>query len=67
MSLVCGLSRHAGGDAYYRPVRWRRRIAIYYRDAVAFNMPDVTALAGAGGIESQNGTVFVQQQSAFAP
>ena len=41
-------------------------IAAYDQTIAAFNMSNVTALGGTGGISGQNGTVFVQQQGALA-
>jgi hypothetical protein len=58
---------HGGNSSYVGGAGGGGRVAIYYRDASPFNMSNVTALAGTGGIEGQNGTVFLQQQSALAP
>jgi hypothetical protein len=41
-------------------------VAIYYGDATAFNMSNVSANGGTGGISGQNGTVFWQQQTTTA-
>jgi hypothetical protein len=62
-----GQIRAHGGNSSYAGGAGGGRIAIYYRDASAFNMSNVSALAGTGGIAGQNGTVFLQQQSALAP
>jgi hypothetical protein len=58
---------HGGNSSYSGGAGGGGRIAIYYRDASAFNMSNVTALGGTGGFEGQNGTVFAQQQGALAP
>jgi hypothetical protein len=56
---------NGGNSSYVGRAGGGGRIAIYYRDATAFNLSNVTALAGTGGIEGQNGTVFAQQQTAW--